>query len=111
MKARKNLIATPATKHRSGAGQKSPRREQARPEKDALIHRPDGKARTANRESKRVPKPGDESQSPKASSHKSTEATSQGGKFPIVGIGASAGGLEAFTELLHHLPTNHGMAL
>jgi two-component system CheB/CheR fusion protein len=30
--------------------------------------------------------------------------------FPIVGIAASAGGLEAFTELLRHLPTNTGMA-
>jgi two-component system, chemotaxis family, CheB/CheR fusion protein len=30
--------------------------------------------------------------------------------FPIVGIGASAGGLEAFTELLSHLPVDTGMA-
>lgn len=29
---------------------------------------------------------------------------------PIVGIGASAGGLEAISELLTHLPTNTGMA-
>ncbi|MBA4137923.1 MAG: hypothetical protein C0518_11445 [Opitutus sp.] len=28
--------------------------------------------------------------------------------FPIVGIGASAGGLEAFTQLLTHLPTDTG---
>jgi two-component system, chemotaxis family, CheB/CheR fusion protein len=32
------------------------------------------------------------------------------GTFPIVGIGASAGGLEAFTELLTHLPLDTGMA-
>ena len=31
------------------------------------------------------------------------------GAFPIVGIGASAGGLEAFTDLLHSLPDNTGM--
>ncbi len=31
------------------------------------------------------------------------------GSFPIVGIGASAGGLEAFTELLNHLPVNTGL--
>src|SRR5215831_20913848 len=31
-------------------------------------------------------------------------------KFPIVGIGASAGGLEACTALLKALPTNLGMA-
>ncbi|MBW3585466.1 MAG: ATPase, partial [Cyanobacteria bacterium 0813] len=30
--------------------------------------------------------------------------------FPVVGIGASAGGLEAFTELLSHLPIDTGMA-
>ncbi len=30
--------------------------------------------------------------------------------FPIVGIGASAGGLEAFTQVLHALPTDTGMA-
>ena len=30
--------------------------------------------------------------------------------FPIVGIAASAGGLEAFTELLSHLPLDTGMA-
>ena len=29
--------------------------------------------------------------------------------FPIVGIGASAGGLEAFSELLRHLPLKTGM--
>ncbi|MBD2730064.1 hypothetical protein H6G96_28020, partial [Nostoc sp. FACHB-892] len=30
--------------------------------------------------------------------------------FPIVGIAASAGGLEAFTEVLKHLLTDTGMA-
>lgn len=30
--------------------------------------------------------------------------------FPVVGIGASAGGLEAMTELLEHLDANSGMA-
>src|SRR5258708_4488782 len=29
---------------------------------------------------------------------------------PVVGIGASAGGLEAFTKLLQNLPANTGMA-
>ncbi len=31
-------------------------------------------------------------------------------RFPIVGIAASAGGLEAFTQLLSHLPIDTGMA-
>ena len=30
--------------------------------------------------------------------------------FPVVGIGASAGGLEACTQLLHALPPVNGMA-
>ena len=30
--------------------------------------------------------------------------------FPVVGVGASAGGLEAFTQLLNHLSTDTGMA-
>jgi len=34
----------------------------------------------------------------------------ENGSFPVVGIGASAGGLEAFRELLEHLPTDTGMA-
>ena len=31
-------------------------------------------------------------------------------RFPVVGIGASAGGLEAFTELIKNLPADTGMA-
>src|SRR5579864_5621251 len=30
--------------------------------------------------------------------------------FPVVGLGASAGGLEAFTKLLKYLPADTGMA-
>ena len=32
-----------------------------------------------------------------------------GGSFPIVGVGASAGGLEAYTDLLKHLAPDTGM--
>src|SRR5688572_14334025 len=38
------------------------------------------------------------------------EPPSPNGAFPIVGIGASAGGLEAFTQLLGLLPDDTGMA-
>ena len=38
------------------------------------------------------------------------EAPGETVSFPIVGVGASAGGLEAFRELLAHLPLDTGMA-
>ncbi|MHB8416384.1 MAG: chemotaxis protein CheB, partial [Acidiferrobacteraceae bacterium] len=38
-----------------------------------------------------------------------TAARTARGRFPVVGIGASAGGLEAFTQLLQHLPLDTGM--
>ena len=31
--------------------------------------------------------------------------------FPVVGVGASAGGLDAFRQLLAHVPANAGLAL
>jgi chemotaxis response regulator CheB len=37
-------------------------------------------------------------------------ATKHGPSFPVVGVGASAGGLEALTDLLRNLPTDTGMA-
>src|SRR5687768_6581817 len=42
--------------------------------------------------------------------HKPSKQTASKNHFPIVGIGASAGGLEAFTQLLRSLPLNTGMA-
>ena len=38
------------------------------------------------------------------------EAPTAAAAFPIVGVGASAGGLEAFTQLLAHIPEDSGMA-
>jgi two-component system, chemotaxis family, CheB/CheR fusion protein len=38
------------------------------------------------------------------------DATDGHNPFPIVGIGASAGGLEAFQQMLAHLPPDTGMA-
>ncbi len=45
-------------------------------------------------------------------SHKadSVSVPANAGLFPVVGIGASAGGLEAFTLLLQHLPVDTGMS-
>jgi two-component system, chemotaxis family, CheB/CheR fusion protein len=36
--------------------------------------------------------------------------SSESSRFPIVGVGASAGGLEAFTQLFKNLPADSGMA-
>jgi two-component system CheB/CheR fusion protein len=50
---------------------------------------------------------------PVKSSHKAPTAINakvSSRMFPIVGIGASAGGLEAFSELLRYLPERTGMA-
>src|SRR5690349_7341531 len=41
---------------------------------------------------------------------KSESAAASSGPWPIVGIGASAGGLEAVTQLLKQLPASTGMA-
>ncbi len=39
-----------------------------------------------------------------------TETVGTGARFPIVAIGASAGGLEALEQFLHHMPEHMGMA-
>jgi two-component system CheB/CheR fusion protein len=49
-----------------------------------------------------------ESVSP-ATAHAALDPHDGGTSFPIVGVGASAGGLEAFTALLKHLPLDTGM--
>ncbi len=46
----------------------------------------------------------------KAAAKEVLPSDEQGASFPIVGIGASAGGLEAFTQLLEALPADTGMA-
>jgi two-component system CheB/CheR fusion protein len=44
------------------------------------------------------------------SSHKDTSSKQESLLFPIVGIGASAGGLEALEQFLRHVPQETGMA-
>ncbi|BAY15428.1 signal transduction histidine hinase [Anabaenopsis circularis NIES-21] len=46
---------------------------------------------------------------PQSSTPDQEHEENQNELFPIVGIGASAGGLEAFTQLLSHLPSDTGM--
>ena len=67
-----------------------------------------------SRKPKVRPKPATPEPAPtqSASAEKKPSLVSTGAKknFPIVGIGASAGGLEACSDLLRHLPTDTGMA-
>ncbi len=66
-------------------------------------------ARTAN-QPVRSPRKASEPTSSKSSARSKThQPDDRPARFPIVGIGASAGGLEAFTQLLKHLPMDTGM--
>jgi two-component system CheB/CheR fusion protein len=56
------------------------------------------------------PEPSVDNRGMKPADEQGTSTHSPSAPFPIVGIGASAGGLEAFTELLGHLPMDTGMA-
>lgn len=44
-------------------------------------------------------------------SHRNWSKIAVSKSFPIVAIGASAGGLEAFTQILNHLPTDTGLGI
>ena len=59
---------------------------------------------------KHVPATGSEDDRIPSIQESEEEDTLQVAPLPVVGIGASAGGLEAFTQLLQHLPADTGMA-
>ena len=46
----------------------------------------------------------------KTANHGKSESTGATSVFPIVGIGASADGLEAFEQFFHHVQPDTGMA-
>ncbi len=64
----------------------------------------DGKARRGRAASRGPSIPEEASGSP------APPAPETGGPFPVVGVGASAGGLEALEELLRHVPEGSGIA-
>jgi two-component system CheB/CheR fusion protein len=59
---------------------------------------------------KKTPRKPQAGKRPKAVAQPVAEVQPQGPDFPIVGIGASAGGLEAFSAVLKNLPAETGMA-
>ncbi len=56
------------------------------------------------------PNPTHTPESKRAQRKASSSAPSRRNTFPVVGIGGSAGGLDAFTQFLEHLPADTGMA-
>ena len=62
------------------------------------------KSARATRNKKAVAKPAAKS------STRSKRPANSGNEFPIVGVGTSAGGLEALEQFLRHVPKNSGMA-
>jgi two-component system, chemotaxis family, CheB/CheR fusion protein len=56
------------------------------------------------------PKSGDKKERPSVGAVKEAGHHRADGNFPIVGIGASAGGLEALEQFLEHMPQTNGMA-
>src|SRR5687767_7646193 len=51
-----------------------------------------------------------ETPTPAGKAHRKASAEDYVATFPIVGVGASAGGLNAYIELLRALPSDTGMA-
>jgi hypothetical protein len=65
--------------------------------------------READEKAKMKSRPSKPASYPKKDSRRKDAAMVKG-SFPVVAIGASAGGLEAYKELLHALPSDTGMA-
>jgi two-component system CheB/CheR fusion protein len=59
---------------------------------------------------KKEPKPAKNDKKPAVTAPIATSSRQERPPFPIVGIGASAGGLEALEQFLGHVPANSGMA-
>src|SRR5215831_17046130 len=58
----------------------------------------------------RKPKPEPETPPAPDAARDESQVSEEGSQFLIVGVGASAGGLEAFTQMLQALPVDTGMA-
>src|SRR2546427_12753904 len=98
-----------ARKKSAAAKSTATRTELARQaEADSPVKKAGARAKTAPKKS--TPKKIARKRSPKVASIGKRDLGQQAGNIPVVGIGASAGGLEAFRQLLKHLPVDTGMA-
>jgi two-component system, chemotaxis family, CheB/CheR fusion protein len=106
-------VRAPRYRSISGEGARSNRRERWHVAKKIGSRRPGGAAST-----RREPEPSRPKQPGARTAKAPTTAAApnsgmdhtEGSSPTVVGIGASAGGLNAFTELLSHLPCDTGMA-
>jgi two-component system CheB/CheR fusion protein len=90
----------------------SPEKPPARPGKSAseTVAQAAGAGGEARRGAAKDGKPATAERPATAKTAKRPETTPREPSFPIVGVGASAGGLEAFSQLLQELPPDAGMA-
>jgi two-component system CheB/CheR fusion protein len=89
-----------------------PEKPAARPEKSAseAVPQPAGAGGEARRRAAQGGKPATAKKPTTAKAAKRPQAAPREPSFPIVGVGASAGGLETFSQLLQDLPLDTGMA-
>ncbi|CAN5795118.1 hypothetical protein BH20ACI3_BH20ACI3_06110 [soil metagenome] len=81
------------------------------PVEDSPAKKAGERATSAKQKSGRQPRSKTVAQSKSTPAGKRSESSPAGNEsFPVVGIGASAGGLEAFRQFLEHLPVDTGMA-
>ena len=78
--------------------------------KIAPITPPENRAEIDSKEAPDNLKEGSDNLSEPSDNLKEPSDNPQDELFPVVGIGASAGGLEAFSQLLMHIPSDTGMA-
>ena len=117
--AKKKKVSNPSKPKAAGNGKprgKDPARVKGKPRVNGKP--PRGTAATAQARHRPAPdRPAEPAVAPETSGHRpaavgDAEATEHvRPTFPVVGVGAPAGGLEAFSQLLHALPTDAGFAV
>ena len=101
---------TPVASNSHGGGRRDMRSRGG--SSHGLRHAASENVRERSRESMSKAGPGGARANPRVEARSADQRTSRAtSSFPVVGVGASAGGLEAFRQLLAHVPANAGLAL